>query len=385
MIRLLLVIAALFLFPGAGVAREMVPSDFYGGYYLQTPGGYALYRFDLPVDLYEKVKAVDGSDIRVFNGNGEIVPHVVRSLVQPETERESKKIPLFPLYDTGAVTSAATPELSLQVSRDSSGTIVKMDTGSGKETQKTVSGYLLDISSIRRPLAEIELNWTESEGGIGTINIDQSDDLQYWRRLVTQVALADLHFGVEKVVKNTVVLPAVTARYLRLTWGPKEFPFAIVSATARLSHSFDLRELRWFNLLIGKVENKNNRLVAEFRSTLHMPVCAISVSFGQPNSAARLSLSSRSSEHNGWQPRCTGSFYQLLMNPGVLENDPCLISSTSDTLWRAEILDDGSGIGSSGMNGLQLKLGHRSEELLFIARGPKPFLLAYGKIGRAHV
>ena len=59
---------------GVPIAHADEPGDFASRQPLETPGGKAFYRIELPDSVYDAVTRADLGDLRVFNADGAPVP-----------------------------------------------------------------------------------------------------------------------------------------------------------------------------------------------------------------------------------------------------------------------------------------------------------------------
>ena len=70
-------------------------------------------------------------------------------------------------------------------------------------------------------------------------------------------------------------------------------------------------------------------------------------------------------------------FYDLSFEGAAIQNEPCVFQPTADPLWRVVVKQDGAGLRSDS-RAMTLQLGWQPSELIFIARGNPPYLLAFG-------
>lgn len=368
---------AVLMLLAAGSARGEEPgsSDFYAGYYLETRGPGPFFRLELPEELYGTVRRPDFSDLRIFNAAGEILPHTLRVPELPEPSKVMRTVPFFPLFHESGDFSGS--DLAVEVLRDGAGTIVTVKEQGMESGERPPRGYLFDLGTASREFGSLELQWqVASSSSMYTVRLEQSDDLRGWRPLVHSAALLDLRHLGERVEKREIVLPSRPQRYLRLFWSEKEaLPLSHAVFVARQEGERFQRQ--WTELGSGGVaKTAEGRLDIDYHGDFRAPVSAARMRFPRPNSLARMHLQSRASDKDPWRSRCRQAFYNLTFGATVVESESCGFSPTSDTLWRVTIEEDGAGIASSRM-GPNLSLGRTPRELLFIARGNPPFLLAF--------
>ena len=158
-------------------AEEITSDDFAAGYYLEVDNSGAVYSLELPADVYQTVRRADLGDVRIFNSSGDAVPHGFRAVETEKRELQGKEgVPFFPLFKAKQPEKQAS--LSLQVNRNSAGTIVniKSDEGAGSVGGE-INGYLLDLSRLKQVTNELEFRWQkESDSSVFTVSFEQSND-----------------------------------------------------------------------------------------------------------------------------------------------------------------------------------------------------------------
>jgi hypothetical protein len=114
----------------------------------------------------------------------------------------------------------------------------------------------------------------------------------------------------------------------------------------------------------------------DYDSNGFLPVDRVEVLFRERNSWMEAQVLSRPDPKGTWRPRCLATFYELNVEGVPLEQRQArLEDSRKDRHWRLELRSDRSAIGAAGP---LLRLGWRADELVFLARGRGPFLIAYG-------
>jgi hypothetical protein len=374
------VLALLILLISAGLlmAGDIAPKDFAMGYNLEVNKEGAIYSVEIPEEVYRTVQSSDLRDVRIFNGAGEVVPHGIRNVeTDPGTLRDTWVVPFFPLFQE--IRSSDQSEFSLQVSRDRAGTIVNIqsDPVKDKDNQK-VSGYLLDLSSLKQTMSELEFQWEkDTDSSVFTVNIDQSSDLIHWTSLVKKATLVNLQFGGRQVERKTVQLPRQPQQYLKLSWQESNGPLNLIKISGFSKVIEGRRKHRWLSLDNGMISKQDDQLLIDFETNYRLPVSRVQIQFPEKNSIAGLSVQSRSDMDKEWRTRCEQVFHDLSLEGTALQNEPCSFQPVVDSLWRIVVKQDGAGL-QSGNKALTLQLGWLPSELLFVGRGAPPYLLAFG-------
>ena len=109
----------------ADQAKLATPSkltDFAYGMSLDFKGQDAVYQATLPLSVYQNTVRSDLGDLRVFNAQGEIVPHSLRQNKNTRTSLPTlQNLPYFPLQGTPG---AGLDQLSISIKRNVQGTLI---------------------------------------------------------------------------------------------------------------------------------------------------------------------------------------------------------------------------------------------------------------------
>lgn len=368
------------LFPGLlcllaalGASAQERADEFAYSVQLGLSGGNALYRLEVPVSVYEGATRADLGDVRVLNGRGEIVPHAWMPRPAPGIEPGAwVELPLFPLHG-----SADTPaeQLDVRAERSASGTIVRVisSTASKSAPAPVLLGYLVDASAFKRPVHALDLDWREPGTGMsGSLRVEASDDLQHWRALASAAPLVSLEFGGHKLVQKTVDLPAAQYRYLRLTWPSGQRPIELTRLSARPADTLLEPARRWKGLA-ARAGDKPGEYV--FEPGGRMPVDRVRVILPEINTLAPAQVLARNADDQPWQPVASGVLYRLLHDGREIVSTDLSSDGRGWQHWLLRVDARGGGLGTGVP---QVEVGWVPRELVFVARGEGPFMLAYG-------
>jgi hypothetical protein len=357
-------------------AEPLTSRDFAYGYMLKVQEEGAVYSLPVPNEVYRAVRRADLGDIRIFNGAGEEVPHALRSIrTDDEKTRTTASVPFFPLYE--AVNGI--DNMSLSVRRDADGTIIDIDSRLNKEQAAARSvGYLFDLGKDRQNVGHLEIFWqADTQQSTSVVSVQQSSDLQRWYPLVHKATLVNLEYEGNVVVQRNIHLPRKPERYLKLLWEQGANPLDVKSVNAFSQPLVSRQNMQWVSLYNGVKSRADGFTTIDYRSGYRLPARSVRLRFTEPNSIIKASVQSRNDAKDEWREQCRAVFYTLQVQGETLESEPCAFGNSIDSEWRLVVLDDGAGISASSKN-VMLDLGWQSDELLFIARGTEPFLLAYG-------
>ncbi|MGM0595248.1 MAG: DUF3999 domain-containing protein [Pseudomonadota bacterium] len=368
---LLLLLLPLGLSAQHRVDHPLAPRDFAYGLPLEVDGDGALYRLELPAVVYRHTARRDLGDMRVFNGYNEVVPHLLQTTAQPQTVVDtSEPLPYFPLYGV-----EREGDTQVHIATDSEGAVVDFwQRGVEPLEQLPVERYLVDLTALEHPLSRLLLSWDESsEPLLFPVQVEYSNDLGSWQRLSGSHTLAALDHQGQRLLQRAIVLPALQANYLRLSWPPGEKGIALREVRAEVQRGAGERSRQWLTLSPEAEEAPPH--VYTFRAGGHFPVDRVQVSLPQANTVVQARLYSRPVPEVGWRLRHSGPLYRLEREGYTLRNDAIAVGEVSDGYWRLEIEPEGGGLGRGQP---QLGLGWVPHQLYFVARGEAPFSLAFG-------
>lgn len=330
------------------------------------------YRLEVPMALRLAARFGDMRDLRVFNAEGEAQAYAltVGSAEQSETNTATA-VKWFPLYSAVDAPAGAP---SVRVQRTTTGTIVEVgpEAVTTTDKQQVLRGWLLDASAIDAPLNKLSLDWTSEQDGFQRFTIEASDDLQTWSRW-DDGQIARLAFADERIEQRDTTLPGQRARYLRLLWlAPQKAPVLISAELSSTTHSSVPAPMSWSDSLpttVGK----------EGEYTLDLPVPLplelLRVDLAQANTLAPVNVSTRRDSKDSWQPLARGLLYRLPENGKDVIHDELQLPGQWVQHLRLQVDPRGGGLGKGAPT---VRVGLRATQLVFLARGTPPYVLALG-------
>lgn len=354
--------------------QPLTPDDFARGFRLEVAGGEPVYAVVLPRDVYRTVTRPDLGDVRVFNGEGEELPHAIdrRGVVQDDASAVVD-LPFFPVYGRPGAEAA---DLAVQVRRGPGGALVEV-TGQARQASsgQAIRAYLVDVSALDAPVEQLSFSWADTASFVAEVAAEASDDLTTWHRWGTPVTLAQLRYGGHTLIRNELPLPVRRARYARLTWSSDEAPAPLLRVAAQPVRQPE-PERQWDRLAPVSAEGG----VFRFDQPGYLPVDRVRLDLPQANTLVRVRLASAPDPDGPWTEHFRGIRYRLTLHGHELTPDPIPVPRTSDRYWRLTVEPEGGGLGRGTP---VLELGWTPERLLFVARGAPPYTLAFGRAGEA--
>ncbi len=361
------------LLAGSVTAAPLQMNDFAYGIPLQVDGDGAIYSLPLPAEVYRRTVRSDLGDMRVFNGLGEEVPHLLqREPTQQQLTPRRIEAKLYPLPTQD--NQPASEELHIVIGEEGpiidyyGGRLPLPGAGEGEY-------YLLDASDVDTVVERLHLQWDKTaEPLLAEVSLDGSDDLSHWQPLLEKRTIAALsHQGIQ-LVQQSLELPAQQMKYYRLHWPPGSKGIALRRVELELRPAYQsLAGESQTVLPKGEASRDGNY---EFSLEGHFPISAVQLVMPQRNTVVRAKLFSRADSSLPWQLRHQGLFYDLEREGHRLRNEPLKLSPLSHPLWRLEVAQSGGGLGSGVP---QLEMTWHPQRLLFVARGEMPFTLAFGR------
>ncbi len=355
-----------------GAAAQEDPDEFAYSVPLELAGDSALYQLEVPRPVYEGVARADLADVRVFNGRGEIVPHAWKPRPAPGSAPSAwVELPFFPLRG-----SPDTPaeNLDIRAERSAAGTIVRVISSATGKIAPALLGYVVDATAFKRPMHALDLDWVASGAGMsGSLRVEASDDLQHWHTLVSAAPLVSLEFGGHKLVQKTVDLPAAQYKYLRLTWPAGQEPIELTGLAVRPGDTLLEPARQWKQVQVRPGEKAGEY---RFEPGGRIPMDRLRVGLPEPNTLVPAQVLARSADDQPWRAAVTnGVLYRLAHDGREVVNPDLSLSGSAWEHWLLRLDWRGGGVGT-GMP--QVEVGWVPRQLVFVARGEGPFVLAYG-------
>ena len=371
MMRRLAFVLLLLPLDGAALQALPTPRDFAYGVPLEVDGDGALYRFELPDEVYRYSTRRDLGDLRIFNGYNEVVPHLLRpGVAQGEAIRQPVSLRFFPLYEAADSGGADT---QIHIATDSSGAVVDFWQRGPLEAEREVRRYLIDASALEHPAQRLLLAWDDAaEDVLVSLTLEYSDDLNRWHSLGTSATLAALRYNGHRLGQREIELPALEAKYYRISWPLGRRGIALRSVRAEVLREGEEPARRWITLAPSAEETRRGSY--EFHAAGHFPIDRLRVLLPQDNTVVQAKIFSRAGGEAQWQVRHRGLFYRLQHEGHTLQNDTITLPVISDPYWRLELDMEGGG---AGRGEPKLELGWVAHELFFVTRGETPFSLAF--------
>ncbi|WP_137939145.1 DUF3999 domain-containing protein [Chitinivorax sp. B] len=360
---------AMLLIAGGAYAT---PATFEAQAPIQLQGNGPYYRLTLPMQAMLAAHDPTLADLRMTNASGENIPFsLIRQSGHNEQQQLHASLTPFPLH--GDASNANEP-LTVQVERNTSGTIVRVEQGQSQETKAApIIGYLLDASKIDTPLISLDIEWDAAVTGFQRIEIQGSDDLQHWRSL-TDGQLARLEFNGQRISQQRIELNGTKARYLRLLWrAPANAPSLSKVSLRYGDQAWQPAPTVW-SPPMQATRSAQNEL------TLNLPraivIDQLDIQLPQTNTLLPVHIAGKYDTKQPWATLTNGVVYRV--QQGNSEWTHTQLALTGQPLRSLRIHADERS-GGFGQTPPTLRIGSTAYQVIFLARGNPPYQLQIGQ------
>jgi hypothetical protein len=369
--RVAILAAALSSLPAAGAPGAESPSGFAYGAPIRADATQALYRLELPRAVYRDVVRRDLGDLRVFNGAGEVVPHAFRPRAGGETQkRDPVALRFFPLHGEEP---KQLDGLSLRVERRPSGTLIRLDERAGAPGSKKLLAYLVDASGLQVPVRALDLEVKSGSAYAAKVNVESSDDLSAWRTVAAQAPLISLRHEGAKLEQRRIEFASRKPKYFRISWSGMPADARLGALRAEPGDAQVDAARQWEPVAGRSLSAKPGEY--SFDAQGQFPADRARFELPQANTVVQVELLSRARGDAPWRPVTRAAAYRLRRDGNEISSPDIAIGENADRHWLLRVDQKGGGLGEGEP---KLLLGWLPHEIVWVARGNPPFILAYG-------
>jgi hypothetical protein len=352
-------------------AAELTRGDFAYAMRLRADGAAALYELALPVEVYQRSVSSRLADLRVLNGQGEVLPYAIERLVEAPsaTPVAVLPVPMYPLHGDDAQLARG---LNLSIRTD--GGALDLHSLPAKSGHERLRGYLLDLRAQSRPITGIDMAWDDDSREFSeSVSVEASDNLSQWRP-IAQATLVNLRFGGQALRQQRVEFSSLAAKYWRVLWPVDREPVTVHSVGVLLAPERTAAHRDERVGVARAVAGRPREYVVDLGAQL--PVDRLNLQLPERNSVAQVALFSRARAADPWREVATGTFFRLARGgESDLTNGALAVAENRDRYWKLDVSADGGGIGSRPPG---LVAQWIPETLRFLARGAGPYELVFG-------
>ena len=357
---------------GPALARELPGPDEYAySFPLQIQGDSEFFALDIPVGVYRSVSDPALRDAGVYNAGGQPVPRLFeRPAEDDEDIEEAVNLGLMPLHGDEA---ERPDQLRLLLQQADTGITLELDAGDAaeKEGASPLKAYVVDARDLEHDIVALAFRWPEQpQGFIGRVMVEQSEDLQTWRRLGA-ASLADLEYGETRIEQNRVELSGKVSGYLRINWRnmPAGWSLEAVSGIYTSQGAPVARD----ELILDSSRPGDTDREFIFDAGGFPPVDRVNVILPDDNVVIRAGIFYRRDGEDRWRQAHNGIFYNVSRQGNALQSLPAAVPAARAGQWKIRV---DSGVTADPV---RLQLGWRPDRLVFLAQGSPPFELVAGR------
>lgn len=336
------------------------PNDYAFAITIEAARPDGFYRVDLDERVYRNLARDDLRDLAVFDARGKELPSSLEAPTVATRKAETRTLALFPLPRESAGGGTAA---SVLIRRDATGRLIELADRSSEPQASPVYAYIIDASQIERPIQALLLSWKDGGTGIVRLRLEGSDDLNNWRDLGTASLGRVEHAG--RTLERQRFEVSDAAKYYRLSWPERREPVLLDRIVGELAPLIAAPEFKWRALIPVAREDgfefDSGGPFPDRRVRIELPEVAMS----------SIKLYSRAGPNMRWQLRYSGPIYDVRANGQRFDRSELELQRPPQRYWRIEVA------GNQGTP--TLKLGYLPHRLLFSARGPTPYRLAFGR------
>ncbi|MCG6876835.1 MAG: DUF3999 domain-containing protein [Betaproteobacteria bacterium] len=330
----------------------------------------ALYVAEVPLEVYAGSARRDLADLRVYNGAGEIVPYALRSVATPDPRRRaSVPVPIFPVWGKPGTEIGG---VSVRVKQGRGGAIIDVQSDERGAAPRRIAAYLVDTSALDERVQALEFDWNEtSDGFVARVHVESSDDLARWT-FVGEGPLVALRHAGHVLAQQRVEVKRVKAKYLRVSWPAAQ---AIPQLTAIRAEPVDspvATPRAWHTAEATPGEKPGEYL---FDLGANAPFDRLRLELPNPNTIVPVAFLVRARQGDPWRPAASATVYRLTQGGQSFVSGDTVVRPTRERYWMVRADPRSGGLGA-GMP--KLTAGFVPQQILFVARGEGPFVLAFG-------
>ncbi|HJV96404.1 MAG TPA: DUF3999 family protein [Albitalea sp.] len=336
-------------------------------------GSAPYYGLRVPLAVQMQTRNADLSDLRVLNARGEPMPYAWADEPVSAAQEQVQAVPFFK-----APAAASAVDASQQ------------------------GGWILDTRAVRGALIELQLSVPPATHGIYGFVLESSADLQQWHSVRSAAQLVSLQHQGQRLEHTRFELDGLRTRYLRLRPRPGNPVLPLTGAqVTSVSHYTPEPPMQWSEPLAPTQCTPQH---CDYSVPRHLPLERLEWQLAEANTLARVQLWAQAEagsapvrvrfrphrvrEHlrelrhkkapaaeGAWMPLQPTTVYWLRLPEGELKSPPL---DADGGLYTQLRIGPAGGMAQLGPKPPTLRIGSHAPSLVFLAREPAPYRLAWG-------
>lgn len=370
------------------LAHAETPADYALNIPLKISVEGGLQRLSLPAAVFASSQSRNFSDVRIFNNQGQAVPlaMVIQASQQPQINK-TLDFTTYPIMaESGVNVDNANSEIRIEES-DGKRVVQVLNSSNHINEKQKIIGALIDARTLSGQVATIQFDADFASNATLPITLDASSDLKTWRNIAFEEPLyrfSNAATDNQNMPKQTrIVLNSIhlDKEYIRVTWPANQVftshhvkittlavaPIKKISITLDMPSTIEPHTLSW-NI--------------PFFST----IAALDFKLNTPNNLMSIQVQARMQRGEPWQNLSSAVAYRVNKAGKETFNPELTLNNTN--MHELRVLSDSTAIAFDSQNPEnlpQISLLFNPVNMLFVASGQGPFILAVGKKEAANV
>ena len=358
------------------------PGDYSHAMPLTVSGKNAVIQLRLPQAVYLNARSADLRDLRVFDAGGKVVPFAIRqSSALSQASRRQLPVTIFPVLQG----QSASTKNDFEIKTSADGSVTSITTrhagpAAGAQSER-LGALVLDLGKTAAAIDALAFTLPDGSGNYhAQVELEVSDDLRSWESL----GFSNLSWLVNgegrALTSNRMEFAPRAFRYARLTWhdgAPLLFASIVAEAPTetRLPPAID-------SITIAPAPGKFKDDLF-YATPIAVPVRRVNLLFGERSAVLPAVLGHyvelpavKGTSTTCWdfRPRLEATFFQFVQGGAQRKSGDIIVDAVHESNWVAR---------SSALAQLQpsLRLSWTPDTLVFMAPGPGPYSLNFGRSG----
>jgi len=344
----------------------------------------SLRQIHLPIDVYSKMYRNDLGDLRIFSGEGQLVPHQI-SRAENTISTQIQNLTFYPFNKEQANDAS---NINIEINESTGKRQLKinqsldfMDKKNAIEYQYIIENAQFDLGQSQNQnnypsLCKMKLYWKQSIPSlILGLKLESSSDLQGWNSLSSILNVSRLNYADSELVRDEIEFRCTSEPYLRLTWVKQENEqdnrISLTSIQGFYTQK-DANQIQWKQFTKPEYNKDGHWL---FESDVVAPIVKMKFEAPQTGLFYKGTLFSRDNKKQKWRYRKQITQYSLNLGESDLQSNPFVLSGVNDRYWKFEPSVETR---FTATQLPEIKAAWLTNKVLFIAQGNEPFQVAFG-------
>ena len=358
---------------------------------LTVSGKNAVVQLRLPQAVYLNARSADLRDLRVFNASGKALPFaLVQTAAQSQASRREVPVTVFPVNAPGQAASVKN-DVEIKTSVDGSVTsVTSITTRHGAPLKSGADGARLEAlvfdmgKAQGAPAAFDALSFTLPDAVTNyhaQVELEVSDDLRSWESLGYASLSWLANSERQTLTSNRMEFAPRAFRYARLSWR-EGTPIQFARIVAESPTLTDLPPA--FDSVVLKPEPGKLAGDLVYNAAQAIPVRRMSLQFSDKNVVLPAvfgnyvelpALKGASTSRWEFRPQLQATFFQITQDGKLRKSGDVIVDDAHEARW---VLRPTSAPSDAAP---ELKLSWLPATLVFMASGPGPYSMVFGRAG----